>query len=421
MNSNDNLDICLRVFRKSEILEKSDFDDSFKEQYNNYLNIEDRDSEEVLSSFTSSVSHVIIRKQVTSLKYEPELTGSKNPIKRLPSEKYDKVHQESSVESSLKTDSLSVASEEIIINNETQGKFEKNQSLKESDNLNEERNIFRKSQNKNTETATANHTPNTKTYKESCFISIPTEPEISDNFKKNNSNLMFACKVYEFSDLSKMLNKFDHIENSLWDPTSFCEKLKFSLCKCFKKQIELDLSTEQEVFLLITLSETYFDLTNTFHTSLLYNYYQRLTLHENFENSPESWRKMGFSNSNPKENELNNKMILISLMFLVFIIENKPKLFQAFYKKGKKYKCGFMRVSILIMMESVGLLRKKIVNEIFLDHDGVTQRFFEFHGGMVAFWIKSINGSSFDKSVNEMLKKGMKSITRSRDEFIHFT
>ena len=83
MNSNDNLNSCLKVLKRSEILEKSDFDDSFKEQYNNYLNIEDKDSEENLSSFNSSVSHVIIRTQVTSLKYEPEATGLKYPIKRL--------------------------------------------------------------------------------------------------------------------------------------------------------------------------------------------------------------------------------------------------------------------------------------------------------------------------------------------------
>ena len=151
---------------------------------------------------------------------------------------------------------------------------------------------------------------------------------------------MLTSKVFEFSDLSKMLNKIDHIENSLWDPLSFCQKLKFSLCKCLEKRIELDPSTEQEVFLLINLSETYFDLSNTFHTSLLYNYYRVLTLHDNFENSPQTWRKMGFSNSNPKENELNNKMILISLMFLVFIIETKPDLFKAFFKKGKNINVG---------------------------------------------------------------------------------
>ena len=80
-----------------------------------------------------------------------------------------------------------------------------------------------------------------------------------------------------------------------------------------------------------------------------------------------------------------------------------------------------MRISVLIMMEAVGLLRKQRFNEIFLNHDGVTQRFFEFHGGLVAFWVKSTIGGSFDNSVREMMKKGMKSITRSREEFIHFS
>jgi hypothetical protein len=390
-----------KLFKKPETLN----DDQKKE-----ASFEDRGMEEAsrenLSSFTSSVSHSAYKRQVTSLKYEPSGTHSKVPVKRKTSENYET----EKFESSLRTDPR-----ESIEN--YCDKPEKEIQKIEGDLKSNSSELPETPESKGKVRFLEDNYKTSRHSKENSLDlfhnHVSTETDLKELIRPSPGPSLFSsCRTSPYYDLVPMLNRFNHIEESLWDRPSCLEKLKFTLCACCFKQFELSPSTEQEVFVLISFSETKFSLTNDFHTSLLFNYYQRLTLEETFENSPNTWKKLGFSNSNPKENELTNKTVLICLLFDLFLFEKNSQVLKDLLRKAKKFKCGVVLISILLMNESLTLLRGKKLNKLFAKESSktVVELFFQFHCEFIVVWTELIKNNSFQVSIKKAAKRIVKII-----------
>lgn len=229
------------------------------------------------------------------------------------------------------------------------------------------------------------------------IIQIP--PTNSLYFSINNISIGYKVLVSQI--------KLENFVSEGWDPITKTQKFIKLLC-CRKKEIELELNKEQELFKFFRFSNSIFSDSQELHKNIFFSYFCRITHKNSFEDTPETWKILGFSSANYRKNELSYPNSLVSLLYLIFLLEHNPSIFGIFKLNCENFKFPFIFVLLLIINEGLTLLRRKKLNAILLDKEFLLDTFFEFIGGTLIIWTKILNKENTQNKMLQISKKNYK-------------
>jgi hypothetical protein len=217
------------------------------------------------------------------------------------------------------------------------------------------------------------------------------------NQQSQSNNLMFSVKYLTFTQLFLYLQKFNQIDEQLWDSQNLCQ----SLCRCFSKDNIVTPSELQDLLKLQKLCHQTYDNSDEFHRYLLFSYYCKVTSKNELNFDLESAKLIGLSSIDHKSNELSQTFTLASILHLVFLFERNIQVLQVFQSARRHKAFTFLNLSKILMNQSLNLLKRKRINQIFDHQTNAVQAFFEYHSGFISIWAELANTADFSASVRE--------------------
>ena len=197
--------------------------------------------------------------------------------------------------------------------------------------------------------------------------------------------ILFNAKMLSYAQVINSLKARPFITDNLWAKKSCWNPF----CGCFRSADDLPQSMDQALLKLITLGLASFDNNQQFDKDLIMSLYSRMKGRMEFQNTPQVWKELGFSNDNIKTNELSEKGIILTVMHVLFMYDYCPRILEKFTSNsfGRK-SFVLLQAAQKLMRISFEMLRRKELHQIITETKGdEINTFLEFHSGVVLLWI----------------------------------
>ena len=200
----------------------------------------------------------------------------------------------------------------------------------------------------------------------------------------NTQRLLYNAKLLSYPQVIAALKGKPFVTENFWVK----KRCWNSFCGCFRSAEDLPQSMDQALLKLIELGLAAFDNNKQFDKDLIMSLYSRIQGRIEFQNTPQVWKELGFSNDKIKYNELSEKGILLTVVHFLFMYDYCPGILEKLTTNSlSRTPFVLLQAAQKLMKISFDLLRRKDLHQMILDAkgDGIST-FLEFHSGLVLLW-----------------------------------
>lgn len=215
------------------------------------------------------------------------------------------------------------------------------------------------------------------------YISLPSPCKQNSEISKAKRNGLseinpsFMSISFEEALGAFKTAKLEYSHNELWH-TTWLDKL------CCRASNELPDESNEICEKLIIFAYAGYSENNLFHSRLLVSVYEILM---NNSSKKGTWTEIGFSSSNPYENDLKHDMAALGLFQILFIDRYLPKSLEEALNYFLSINMSFILISFDISEICISVLRKKKLNSVISEANKALEVIFFLYAGSLLYWI----------------------------------